>query len=335
MRLTCIISAFLVLASGSCKWSSKTSGSPGTLDWSSSPGVLVVVYNPVLEDDGNKKLTEFYGWNDPTTLAQQYIADISECSYGQVAFRVVEYVEHDEWPPLENGFRYTDESFKAMWATKSFEPGTFDYVYMLDQNGVKARVESGEIDEVWLFSFPGTGCWESCMAGEGAIWCNGPVIAPYECSRPFVVMGFNYERGVDCMLEDLGHRSESILSYVYGSWNTGSGQILHLWDEFTAYEKVCPGEAACGNVHFAPNSTSDYDWGNTAYVESTCDDWLDNFPELTGDKTTVNCSDWGSGDMRMHHKWWFRRFPHCEGESDGKLINWWKYVIEWHNFRTS
>jgi len=28
-------------------------------------------------------------------------------------------------------------------------------------------------------------------------------------------MGFNYERGVGEMLEDLGHRAESILSHVF------------------------------------------------------------------------------------------------------------------------
>ena len=302
--------------------------------WSTRPGVLVVIYNPVLEADDNKTLVEYYGWNDPDVLVEGYVSDVRECSHGQVNYRIAERIEHDEWAPLSTGFRYTDTTFKQMWLTKSFEPGTFDYVYMLEQNGVREKVENGQIDEVWLFGFPGLGCWESCMAGEGAIWCNGPVIAGFECSRPFVVMGFNYERGVDCMLEDLGHRAESILTHVYGSWNIGSGQIEHLWDRFTAYEKVCPGNAACGNVHFAPNSQSDYDWGNTATVYSTCDDWLGNFPDLTDETKPVDCTEWGNGDMRLHHKWWFRRFPHHRGELDGKLINWWKYVIEWWKYRT-
>jgi hypothetical protein len=54
------------------------------------------------------------------------------------------------------------------------------------------------------------------MGGRGAIWCNGPVIpGTQNVSRRFVVMGFNFERGVGEMLEDLGHRTESIMDYVF------------------------------------------------------------------------------------------------------------------------
>ena len=54
------------------------------------------------------------------------------------------------------------------------------------------------------------------MCGSGAFWFNAPPLAGTEhASRRFVIMGFNFERGVGEMLEDLGHRAESILYKVF------------------------------------------------------------------------------------------------------------------------
>jgi Tol biopolymer transport system component len=164
------------------------------------------------------------------------------------------------------------------------------------------------------------------MLGRGGYWCNSPAQTRIACSKIFIVSVFNYERGVGEMLEDFGHRSESILWHVYGSWEA---QKTHAWNRFTLYDKQMAGEAACGNVHYAPNSDSDYDWGNTRYVWSTCDDWL-NYPNLTGTKKWVNSSSWGYGDIRQHHRWWFYRFPHVEGSVTEygmtRLNNWWEYT---------
>ena len=135
------------------------------------------------------------------------------------------------------------------------------------------------------------------------------------------------------MLEDLGHRTESILRKVYGRWdNSLPYQQLNAWERFTLYDKQKPGEAACGNVHFAPNSLADYDWGNKTEVLSNCDDWL-TYPYLTGKKRLVNCSEWGNGDIREHHKWWLRHLPKAPGRGpDGKLNNWWRYVVDFNRY---
>jgi hypothetical protein len=162
------------------------------------------------------------------------------------------------------------------------------------------------------------------MGGPGAFWCNAPPLAGTgHAQRRFVVMGFNYERGVGEMLEDLGHRAESILSHVF----RGARGDANLWERFTRYDKTHPGRAECGNVHFAPNSLRDYDWGNRRQVLSRCDDWL-NFPALTGAARPVDCRDWGNGDIRLHHLWWFRHFPHVAGATGGRSHNWWEYVID-------
>jgi hypothetical protein len=82
-------------------------------------------------------------------------------------------------------------------------------------------------------------------------------------------MGFSYERGVGEMLENMGHRAESIMEKTF----EGLPAIQNLWRRFIRYEKTAPGRAALGNIHFAPNSLRDYDWNNPASVSSECDDW--------------------------------------------------------------
>jgi hypothetical protein len=135
-------------------------------------------------------------------------------------------------------------------------------------------------------------------------------------------MGFSYERGVGEMLENLGHRAESIIEKTFENI-TGDD---NLWNRFIRYEKTHPGRAALGNVHFAPNSDSDYDWGNPATVMSECDDWLYNFPDFKGVTREVTAADWGNGDTREHHKWWLSHFPKIKGQKNGIDNNWWGYI---------
>jgi hypothetical protein len=60
---------------------------------------------------------------------------------------------------------------------------------------------------------------------------------------------------------------------------------------------------------------------------SRCDNWL-NYPDLSGAPKQVDCMDWGMGDTRLHHMWWFKRFPHIAGVRDGISNNWWEYVTD-------
>src|SRR5258708_12472472 len=97
------------------------------------------------------------------------------------------------------------------------------------------------------------------MAGPDAFWCNAPPLTNTAVSqRRFVIMGFSYERGVGEMLEDLGHRAESIIGHVF----EGARGDANLWERFTRYDQNVPGQAECGTVHFAPNTLRHYDWAN-------------------------------------------------------------------------
>lgn len=286
--------------------------------------VFLIIHNPRLPSEGGRRLNAVLGWNDPDRLAAAYCADVAEVSHGQAVFEVVQRVEVDAFPVKADGFVYTPEQFLRCWRARAgfHQPDGVDYHRLLDEFEVVPQINAGRIDEVWLFAFPYAGYYESIMAGPGAVWCNAPPLARPEAQRRFVVMGFSYERGVGEMLEDLGHRAESILEHVF----EGAAPADHLWHRFIQHDKTHPGRAACGNVHFAPNSDTDYDWGNRRKVMSSADDWL-NYPALTGAARVMTCADWGNGDIREHHRWWMRRFAHADGvNSRGYANNWWRYV---------
>jgi hypothetical protein len=295
-----------------------------------APKVLVLNYDPIVRSEGDRRLHEVCRWTNPHALTEAYVADLLECSRGYVRYEVVEWEDIDAYPVKEDGFRYTDESYLRCWRGQAtwHEPDRVNYRAIFSDHGIPERVERGEIDEVWLWAFPYAGFWESTMAGRGAYFCNAPPIEGVRTSRIFVTMGFNYERGVGEMLEDFGHRVESIMRRVYGSWKPGR---THAWNRFTLYDKVAPGEAACGTVHFAPNSERDYDWGNERLVLSTCDAWL-NYPDLAGPSRRVNCLEWGGGDTRAHHRWWLGHLPCAPGRTNGKLNNWWAYAVDFNRF---
>lgn len=289
--------------------------------------VLLATYNPVIEAEGGKRLHQVCGWKDPEELVRGYIADVQECSGGFIQYQVVQRRLLDEFPRKLDGFRYDDASYLSCFHSGKgwHQPDAVDYGALLHTLDVPRLIQRRVVDEVWVMAMPYAGLYESTMGGRGAYFCNSPPLAAPDEGRLFVVMGFNYERGVGEMLENLGHRVESIMRRVYGSWEA---EETHAWNRFTLYDRVAPGRAACGNVHFAPNSVRDYDWGNPTPVWSTADDWL-NYPRLTGRRRLMTAADWGGGEIRAHHRWWLGRLPRAPGRGpDGKQANWWKYVAD-------
>jgi hypothetical protein len=61
-------------------------------------------------------------------------------------------------------------------------------------------------------------------------------------------------------------------------------------------------------------------------VPSYCDDWY-SFPELPGRARIVDADEWGGGDMRLHHLWWFDHLPRVSGATFGVSNNWWEYFV--------
>ena len=292
--------------------------------------VLLLIYDPLVGRNSDRTLTRELGWYDPDRLATDYAADVLEASHGLLDYRVVAREVRQAFLPLADGHLYDAATYLRCWHARAgfHQPEGVDYQWLWREHHVVERLNAGEIDDVWCLAYPWSGFHESIMCGPGAFWCNSaPVDArdmPAGQPRPrrrFITMGFNYEREVGCMLEDLGHQAESILAQVFRDRHGAAD----LWERFTRYDKIAPGRASAGNVHFAPNSEQDYDWGNRRAVSSDCDDWLE-FPHLTGRRRMVDCRDWGNGDMRAHHLWWFRRIPHAPGATDGIAHNWWRYI---------
>ncbi len=284
---------------------------------------LVIVFDPPLAAQAGQRLSKVLGWQDVNRLVAGYIQDLFFASHGLLAYEVVDMLWVNEFPRKADGFAYTGEAYlHARQAHAGFhQPDEVDYRKILDDYGLVERVNSGSIDEAWLFGMPYAGFYELRMAGPGAYFCNAPPLDAPGARRRFFLMGFSYERGVGEMLEDFGHRSEFILAHAYRDVH-GPG---NLWDRFTRYDKTSPGRAECGTVHYAPNSRSDYDWGNPRSVTCGCRNWT-NFPDLSAATVKLNCHEWGNGDIRQHHIWWMSLFPHIDGQSDGVAWNWWQYV---------
>ncbi len=289
-----------------------------------SPRVLLVVFDPPGAD--GLPLSRAMGWNRVEDLVEGYIADLEACSGGFVRYRIAARVDLPFFPEKIDGFRYTIASYRAVLEGRQppHEPDTADDMALLAACDGIGRVARGEVDEIWLFGGPYFGFYESRMAGPGAFWCNAPPLLGAEAAgRRFVIMGFSYERGVGEMLENFGHRAEAIMERVFA----GVPEERNLWRRFTRYDRIAPGAAEVGTVHFAPNSERDYDWGNPRWVWSRCDDWL-HFPDLRGRGRWVNCAEWGGGDIREHHRWWLRHLPRAPGETDGIAHNWWRYIVD-------
>jgi hypothetical protein len=289
--------------------------------------VLVLNYDPILISHGKVRLHDYYHWNDPHLLTTQYLQDLTDSSSNYVRWTVTQFLDLNEWPLKADGFRYTEASYLNAWTSNAFHsPDGVDYVHIIEQFNLDDRVRKGEVDEVVLWGAPYFGYWESQMAGVGAYWCNSSGI-----SRPgtpkYVIMGLNYERGVAEAIHSFGHRAESILSHVYGSWDSGTN-VQHLWDKFTRYDKDAPGVAACGNVHFPPNAVADYDYANATEVLSSADDWLLHYPDFQGTERKFNAAEWNY-DHREYLKWWYRHMPRKPSRyTDGKLNNWWCYIVD-------
>ncbi|MDI7274515.1 MAG: hypothetical protein QME94_00915 [Anaerolineae bacterium] len=287
--------------------------------------VLMIVHDPPVESEGGRRLTQIFGWHDPDDLARRYIRDLFEASGGYVGYEIVERIAADWYPVKVDGFRYTGESLVQAWRTRTMhEPNAIDYPAQVAAFDLIGRYDRGEMEEVWFFSFPYAGDYESTMVGRGAFWLNSPPVPNTgHASGRFPIMAFNYERDVDCMLENYCHRVESIMGRVYERMARGP----NMWELFTLYDRVAPGRAQCGNVHFAPNSERDYDWGNPRPVLCFCDDWY-AYPDLAGRARVVTAAEWGGGDMRAHHLWWLGHLPRRPGETGGVANNWWRYVVD-------
>ena len=310
---------------------------------SSTPGVqtvnvLVINFDPVLKTRGNRKLHEEMNWSDPWQLTDKMVEDARACSGGYVNYRVVERIDHDGFTTFRDGFTYTEEAFLEVWEKhrEKANPGMTSFQWMFRKFDLAAKIQAMNLREIWLWGAP-------YMSWDELHWKTPGDQVPYPTDNPWFyrpydvpdvgrtiwIMGWNYERGEGEMLESYGHRIESVLSLTVGRgvWDVRrNGE--NVWNRFTRVDKDFPGESEVGSVHYAPNSTSDYDWGNTNAVWTYADDWL-TYPNLPRKKRLLNATSGGWEGIVGHHLWWMRRLPRHPGVTDGFYNNWWQYIVNY------
>ena len=316
--------------------------------------VGVVIEDPVFNNPENandsrngKRIHEIEHWNDPWKQLKEYAADFEEYSYGVVKIEIVEIVDS---PKMFCYTRSTANSTTREYMTpdilykRYFDPGDgkshididgkdleYDYVAMLDETGFTPKVESGEINEVWVYNHPACHMNESRFMGEGGFWCNsGPI--NYGTGRDkahnkklVCVMFCNYERTVDLALHSFAHRVESIMSQLnynnfwdfpgntYSKWGvftyvydhvadgrfSGKEEDLIPFDKFFSHGKAwdaigASGYAHIGTCHCPCNTDKDYIYWDESFIYTFADEWL-NYPYIYSDRDKarkVNCNEW-------------------------------------------
>ena len=299
------------------------------------PKVLLFIYDPIVESMASQRMHQAYGWTDPAWLAHQAAGDLRSNSHDLVRYQIVATNIVDGYPYFLDGYQFDDASFHTTWTSRVEHASMFDYKRFVTNYGIEQRIQSGEIDEVWLYTMPFVGTWESTMAGDGGYWCNSTPVAGVPSTRLFVIMGLNYERGVAEAIHSYGHRAESIMVHSYGTWLANTN---NAWNTFTLYHQQLPNQGHVGNIHFPVNGQSDYDYTNTIAVPSYHQRWL-TYPNLgNGAAEMVNVATWSPTGVDPHRdylNWWYRHLPHVSGRGpDHFMNNWWRYIADPDQFKS-
>lgn len=325
--------------------------------------VMVIEYMPTVPSHGNKPLWkvkhEYVAnasqgkldyWHDPRVLEHKAISWLEQASRQYVQYAVTRHVLVDGFPPFANNKpTFTLQEF--MLCTSKPDPanyscrddGVFDYARVIQQYKVCELANAGIIDELWIMGMPFAGLWEANMAGPGAFDTNGTPISNTTCNVKLNVMGFNYEREPERMLENMGHRLEGTVKHkLNDTWRNSYGPPpqpfpahANLFEQFTSrgFDNTTAG---CGNIHGSLNRPVyidywSYDHDNLHVETNTCDDW-DNYPNLTGVTKDFNCWRWGCSDIGWH-LYWLSKIPAYNDSQDGARRpirnNWWAYALDW------
>lgn len=303
--------------------------------------VAVVYQNPRIPSEGGKRLHEIFGFNDPIELNRIYKDSMEAFTYNNVTYEIVKVIDEDRmWTRFKDSTNYlTKDRVYELLSEPNFtelkeRDPRFDYEGFVKHYDFGELRDQDKINEVWVWSWPVAGMWESQQVGQNAFWCNStPIFMDNE--KILTIMGFNYERTADLAMHSFGHRAESVMKKVYNRWEPLKDVVSpNNWELFTSLDKDTPGKGHVGNCHFPVNGQSDYDYSNEKQVNSYAHVWR-NYPTLNWEEATpkiVECADWGCNQMG-YMSWWYRKFPHAGGVNikDKKLNNWWHYVVNYES----
>ncbi len=215
-------------------------------------------------------------WRSAVSLAEEYAEAMIQISHKILIYKIVAKLDLPSYPLLMNGTQYSDASWaQTMQDDKTAirDPqGRFmlaDYARILQEYKILPGIQNMQIDEVWIFGGPYFGFYESRMVGQGAFWCNAPALE--QPGRRFIMMGFNYQRGLQEMVHSFGHRAESILCKHFNSQEFQNSLYKH---QPTAapkndFERWLLEQ---GTVHSTPGGV-DYGQNEIAWASALKPDW--------------------------------------------------------------
>lgn len=315
--------------------------------------VMVITFNPTLENLGNQTLTQYMDWNDHLDLENRYIQAVNEVTNGVVNYQIVHSILIDDIPRKADPtyFHYPDLQYISCVLDNPdncFQPDRVDYNDILTRYQVCEKRNRDEIDELWLWGGPYFGFLESTMAGPNAFSTNGGVIENTTCQKQLHVMGFNYSsptpnpaNDVFFMLQSLGHRIEGTMFHLFGGEYYGYvrqslpiPQNPTLWDKYSKRGFDGGIVKACSHVHgslnapvYDPSNPNQYDWTNRNIVSSLCEDWF-NYPSFSNIPSYIYCDVWGCNAPGAH-RYWLSHIPKYSGRYNNKWNNWWRYVLDY------
>ena len=297
--------------------------------------VYLLVYNPILSN--GQDFNSFMGWTPYSALVQDVISSFQAASHGQLNYQIAyTKVITDHWPVKIDGFRYDEAAYLAAYENRTpHAPNDVNYDAIVGdpQFDICGKLNRGEIDELWIYGGPYDGFYESRLVGPGGYWFNSPPMdITHGCTKLLPIMGLNYERGVAEAMHSFGHRAESSMTQVYGSWNWPDNRTSHNWERFTLVIARSPdySYSGCGYVHFPPNGVTDYDYANPSVVLTNCEDFR-NYPNLSHPESVaqpIDCTAWNC-DHLDYMVYWFGHLPYNPScANDWVANNWWQYFAD-------
>lgn len=301
--------------------------------------VALKIENPPVSWKGNKRIHELFNWGDPMKYSEALRDSLTAASGGVAQYEFTYIYDDTAMFTLMQGKRLSLDSlvkllYEPGWATFQTKTTQHDYLGVLDYYDLCEKSDSGLIDEVWIYSFPYGGGWESTLAGQFAFWCNSPPLTGSSCVDILPIMVYNYERGVAEAMHSMSHRVEYTMKQVFGRWLNepySSGTVtssLNSWEKFSSTEKKNPGKSHVGTCHYPPNATKDYDYDNSSNTVTSYYQGWDTYPNLAPGSKQINCSEWDCNHLGFM-SWWFRKIPKFVCTNEYRLNNWWHYLYDY------
>jgi len=315
--------------------------------------ILMIVYDPIV--DGNNKFSQYLQnkkrvFYDPLELKDKIIETFKSVSGGRIDYQVAEVIEDKDFPKklksqinLEK-WNKCNSCPKNSPGFKNICLGKIDYEYELKKHDVCSKVNSHQIDEVWLWGGSYFGFYESLLVGPNKFNFNdGNIsISDLDCKRLIPVMGFSYERNLGDALHDFGHRLEYTMEQVYGGTNLNKTETR--WDQFaktrTKNNSIVNG---CGSVHYPPiyhvgdDGSKEYQYDTRKDEDKTICNKFSNYKIFNSESIysdekpiSISCQiDPWKCTQEGYLTWWFSHLPQFEGVGfDGALNDWIAYFIE-------